>query len=282
MGVVFMSLAAYSGEPSDGPSLLMFHGVTRRAYDLEPLYSAINGRVNWQAIDLPGHGESPRSNRRYAVVDYVDAIAPIIAGIDQPPIYLFGHSLGAMVALMAASRWPDSVRGVILEDPPFSTMGDRFHSSFLRLQFEGLSRLLRQYDDEEGLCRGLMELPVKRASDGAVVRFIELRDAASLRTYAQYLQNVDPAVLEPIVGGRWMNGYDLSTVCASVRCPVLVFQASQKLGGMLTEDDLSTLQSGLMECEVIKATESGHMIHATHGDQMVQALIRFLGADAGI
>jgi pimeloyl-ACP methyl ester carboxylesterase len=141
---------------------------------------------------------------------------------------------------------------------------------------------LRKYDDEEGLYRGLIELPVKRASDGAVVRFIELRDAVSLRTYARYLQNVDPAVLEPILGGRWMDRYDLSTVCASVRCPVLVFQASQKLGGMLTDDDLSTLQSGLTVCEVIKATESGHMIHATHGDQMVQALISFLGADAGI
>lgn len=161
-------------------------------------------------------------------------------------------------------------------------MGDRFHSSFLRLQFEGLLLLLRQYDDEEGLYRGLVELPVKRASDGAVVRFIELRDAASLRTYAQYLRTVDPNVLEPIVGGKWMDRYHLRTVCASVRCPVLVFQASQKLGGMLTDDDLSTLQSGLMECEVIKAMESGHMIHATHGDLMVQALIRFLGADAGI
>lgn len=277
-----MSLVSYSGEPSDGPRLLMFHGVTRRAYDLEPLYSAINGRINWQAFDLLGHGESPRANRRYVVVDYVDAIAPIITGIDQPPVYLFGHSLGAMVALMAASRWPDFVRGVILEDPPFSTMGDRFHSSLLRLQFEGLSRLLRQFDDEEGLYRGLTELPVKRASDGAVVRFIEVRDAASLRTYARYLRNVDPAVLDPIVGGMWMDRYNLSAVCASVRCPVLVFQACQKLGGMLTDDDLSTLQSGLANCEVIKSTESGHMIHATHGDQMVQALVRFLGADVGV
>jgi pimeloyl-ACP methyl ester carboxylesterase len=104
-------LAIFSAGSSTGdtdPAIVFVHGVGLRAEawaaqiaDLANHYAAI-------AVDIPGHGQSPLPLDRMTLREYGDAIVRLI---DRPAI-LVGHSLGALIALDVASRYPEDVCGV--------------------------------------------------------------------------------------------------------------------------------------------------------------------------
>ncbi|MEO5919613.1 MAG: alpha/beta hydrolase [Pseudolysinimonas sp.] len=70
------------------------------------------------AVDLAGHGASPRS-RRYSpgawAADVVETLQPLLSG---PPDLVMGHSLGGLVASLVADRL--SPRTAIYIDPAFA------------------------------------------------------------------------------------------------------------------------------------------------------------------
>jgi pimeloyl-ACP methyl ester carboxylesterase len=104
----------------DGPalgSIGLLHGVTSSSgtwWRLGPALAAAGWEVT--AVDLPGHGDGPRPRDDLAVMS---ALADGAAGVLPGQLTaLVGHSLGAIVALEAAARYPKLARGLVLEDPP--------------------------------------------------------------------------------------------------------------------------------------------------------------------
>ena len=92
-------------------------------------------------MDFRGHGESARSEGRYRVVDYVEDAARFLEEEIGRPAAVYGHSLGAMVAAATAARAPGMVMAVVLEDPPFHTMGRRIRETALHGFFSALRTL---------------------------------------------------------------------------------------------------------------------------------------------
>lgn len=70
------------------------------------------------AVDLAGHGRSPRS-RRYSVAtwaaDVIESLEPLLDGV---PDLVMGHSLGGVVASRVAERF--GARAAIYVDPAFA------------------------------------------------------------------------------------------------------------------------------------------------------------------
>jgi pimeloyl-ACP methyl ester carboxylesterase len=88
---------------TDGPTLLLLHGLagTRRVWD--PLVEALGGR--WPgpvvALDLPGHGEAAHEPP-YSFGGMAAAVARACGDEVQA---VLGHSLGGVVALALGSGW---------------------------------------------------------------------------------------------------------------------------------------------------------------------------------
>jgi pimeloyl-ACP methyl ester carboxylesterase len=270
------NLHVQSGGEETGPTVLLLHGVTRQVADLQPIIHRLPKSFRWIAVDFPGHGKSPGSNSEYKVRDYSAAVVQFLESIAPQPFVIFGHSLGAMVAAQVASLLPKRIAGAILEDPPFSTMGSRIKESSFYLQFQGVRDLLYSRPEGEVLFQRLRELPVRRASDLEIVRFREVRDDASLRTYAKYLSEVDPRVLDPIVSTQWLDGYDLEAIAAKIDCPVLLIQADPKFGGMLTDFEANQFASRTANCHLRKFEAAGHLIHASHAEGLANEITAFL------
>ena len=117
-------------------------------------------------------------------------------------VFVYGHSLGAMVAAAVAMRRPKRVTGVVLEDPPFHTMGERIHESPLGSYFAALRGLAGSAKPVGELARELAEVSY---GPGGSLRCGDTRDATTLRFAASCLRRLDPAVLEPIAAGRWLD-----------------------------------------------------------------------------
>src|SRR5262249_2106816 len=159
----------------------------------------------------------------YFAIDYVpDAVSFLRDEIKRPAV-VYGHSLGAMVAAAVATEAPDLVRAVILEDPPFDTMGANIESYPLYPYFVALESLARNGMSVPELVEKLGAIEINTLNGKATLR--DLRDASALRFAARCLQRLDPAVMTPIIRAQWLKGYNLTTIAHRIQAPTLIMQA---------------------------------------------------------
>lgn len=262
--------------PENGPPLVLLHGVLRGWTDWSPMLDVLATRWQLIGVDLRGHGQSDRTPGNYLVVDYVRDIVGLLSQIADEPAVLLGHSLGAMVALATAAEAPTAFRAVIAEDPPFHTMGDRIAESPLLDYFRELHRLHLEDKPVAELTRSLAQVPVRSPDGTSTQRLGDLRDLASLRFAAACLKQVDHDVLEPIVAGRWLAGYDVQQVLSRLQCPVLLLQADAAAGGMLTDEDAALAERAAAECYRERFPGVGHLIHWTDTAGMTRRTLAFL------
>ncbi len=265
------------GPPNDRP-LLLLHGVTRCWREWEELLPELT--KHWQvfALDQRGHGGSGRAER-YLVTDYVaDAVRFLREVVGEAAIIL-GHSLGGMVATGLAAAAPELVRAIILEDPPFHTMGVRIIGTAWEAQFSGMRAVGRQGGTIEALADALAEIRIP-VSGGAWKRFGDLRPRAALLWSAECLQMLDPEVLSPVIAGRWLEGFDVADAFARIRCPALFLQADPAAGGTLEEADLELAVGRITDCQILRFPQASHQIHRDQLQLMLGAIREFLAGRA--
>jgi pimeloyl-ACP methyl ester carboxylesterase len=209
------------------------------------------------------------------VIDYVQDVLEWMKVDRQGPYLLIGHSMGAMVALgAAAASSRDELLGVVLEDPPFHTMGDRLAGSQLASQFQGYEKVLRERKDLL-TWRELAAIPILAPATGEIIPFGKLRDSVSLRWSAELLRRVDPEVLATINRFQWLEGFDWQDMARQVMVPTLLMQADPTAGGMLTDEDASWMHQEMKECHWIRFAKVGHSIHWLDMAGYLRSLIGF-------
>lgn len=259
-----------------GPVLLLLHGVTRCGADWEALLPTLAEHWTVVALDQRGHGISPRADH-YLVTDYITDAVRFVRDEATEPLVLFGHSLGAMVAAAVAAELPDRVRGIILEDPPFHTMGNRIAGTAWQAQFLGMRAAAENGGSVEEITDALADIRLPTGGGGHK-RLGDVRDRASLAWSAQCLSQLDPEVLTPVVEGRWLDGYDFPDMLSRVRCPALLLQADPAAGGALTDTDAKTVLGTIADCRQVRIPGCGHNLHRDHPETVLRAFADFANA----
>jgi pimeloyl-ACP methyl ester carboxylesterase len=255
------------------PTLLLLHGVTRCAEDFKPLFELLVPHWRIVALDQRGHGGSERA-ASYLVTDYVADAVRFVRDELAAPVFIHGHSLGAMVAAAVAAELPHLVRGVVLEDPPFHTMGAHIHSSVWQAQFAGMREVARRGGSLEQLTDALADIHLPFPG-GVTKRLGDFRDRASLAWSAGCLAQLDPEVLTPLIEGCWLDGYDTAAIAARIRCPVLLLQADVKAGGALSDDDAQLFTHAVSNCRHETFPGSGHLLHWLQPTRVAQLVNDF-------
>jgi pimeloyl-ACP methyl ester carboxylesterase len=84
-----------------GPSVVFVHGLASAGRSWNGLASALPPAVGRVAVDLPGHGRSPR-HPPYSFGAAAVAVGRVCAGLPAP-VTVVGHSLGGAVALLVGT-----------------------------------------------------------------------------------------------------------------------------------------------------------------------------------
>lgn len=278
-----------SGQPSlrfiksdsPKPTLLLLHGVTRCAEDFKTIVDLLEPHWRIVAVDQRGHGGSERT-AGYFVTDYVADAVRFVRDELAVPVFIHGHSLGAMVAATVAAELPQLVRAIVLEDPPLHTMGSRINGTGWQAQFLGMREAARRGGTVEQLTAALAEIRLP-LPDGSIRRLGELRDRASLRWSAECLAKLDPETLTPLIEGRWLDGYDIARITARIRCPVLLLQADPAAGGALMEADAQLARENIASCRVVSFPGSGHLLHWLQPGRVAELINEFaLSTNRGV
>ncbi|HEY9151780.1 MAG TPA: alpha/beta hydrolase [Anaerolineales bacterium] len=116
------STANYIAQGSGSP-VIMIHGIAASLHDWDDFFpDLIQCGYAGYALDLLGHGDSPKPDSREYHIDWlVDHFTGWMDSLYlNGPAVLVGHSLGGYIALEFAYRFPERVRSLILADPFYS------------------------------------------------------------------------------------------------------------------------------------------------------------------
>lgn len=108
------------GVPTGLPCVLLVHATGDTSADWAEVAAGLSVDRLVVAVDLRGHGESPRPGS-YALGELAEdlvVVADSLAAEQGRPVDVVAHSLGGLVACLLASRRPGLVRRLVLEDVP--------------------------------------------------------------------------------------------------------------------------------------------------------------------
>lgn len=98
-----------TGNDDNPPELVVLHGWGMHSLVWDDVMPALLERFQVTVVDLPGFGRSPIPGGEYTLdylVEHVLAVAPTCA-------VWMGWSLGGMVAMRAAARYPERISGLV-------------------------------------------------------------------------------------------------------------------------------------------------------------------------
>lgn len=115
------TLAVRTACPVAGAEVMLVHGMASSSRYWGPNLGPLAARYQVVAPDLLGFGQSPKPEHADYGPDEHAALLARVAEAAGVPLVVVGHSLGALLALHLAVRYPDLVRGAVFLAMPFFT-----------------------------------------------------------------------------------------------------------------------------------------------------------------
>jgi pimeloyl-ACP methyl ester carboxylesterase len=108
------------GKPNARPNawpVVCVHGYTSSAQAFNALARCFGDRARIIALDVRGHGESAWSPEgAYQYADQAADLAALVDALAPGPFILIGTSMGGIIAMAYAARWPARLRGLAIND----------------------------------------------------------------------------------------------------------------------------------------------------------------------
>jgi len=239
------------GSSSDQP-LVMLHGGAWRWQEYLSLIPSLGRRWHIYALDLRGNGRSGWVPGTYRLQDFVEDNAEFVSRLNAPTV-LVGHSIGGVIALMVAARWPDKVKALIIEDSPLTLDNYRKIVDSSREMFGLWLSLKKSAQSEQGLALALAD---------AYKDYPGVTSAWTL-FFAGCLWQLDPTYFHALLDDfdSFTEGYDYQNILAKIDCPVLFLRGETKLGAVMTDDEISWLQTNFGNVQCARIDGVGHLLH---------------------
>ncbi|WP_306214263.1 alpha/beta fold hydrolase [Actinoplanes sp. RD1] len=112
------------GASPEAEPAVYVHGLGGSSQNWTDVAGLLAGRLDGQAVDLPGFGYSDPT-RRYSVPAFADGLIAYLEYADRGPVHLVGNSLGGSIAVRVAALRPDLVRTLSLISPAMPFLNPR-------------------------------------------------------------------------------------------------------------------------------------------------------------
>jgi pimeloyl-ACP methyl ester carboxylesterase len=275
IGVVTIN---YAEGPSSGPPLVVLHGGCGRWQYYQDIYPDLATRHHLYAPDFRGHGKSGRVPGSYRLQDYTEDTIAFLRRCVAGPAYLFGHSLGGMIALMVAAQSPDVVRALVVGDSPLTPAGITV-SGRARPRLEAWRDLAGGRFSIAEIAEALRDAPTfLPGQDEPVTMREQYGEASSVYEHlATRLYYNDPDMLTALLDdhANTTAGYDMEVLLPAIRCPVLLLQADPEAGAQMASANVERAMSLLAQGQHVQLKGIGHPLFYPHKEPALSAIIAF-------
>ena len=242
-------------------TIILLHGVTDSGECWKRTAQALCHDYNLVMPDSRGHGLSDAPENGYGVEDRAADVAGLIQALAIERPVLLGHSMGAETAIGTAALFPQLLRGVILEDPPWP---GRFWGSTLEERAE------RAAQWREDLLQQKSWTIQELISDAHEQHPTWHKD--ELDPWAGAKQLVSPNITNVVFAPRrrW------SDYVRQAECPILLITGDPEHGALVTSSTAQEAALFWKNGRTVNIPNAGHNIHREQFEPFMHAVKEFL------
>lgn len=284
IGTALGRVVVRAGRRADGPATILLHGAAGSWTTWTPLLAAADAAsaplTDVVAPDLPGWGDSGTLPRRTEVGAMSDAVVEIARSLGYTRWRVVGHSLGGVLALDLAARYPRETLAVVLVSPSGAGVVDA-----LRRPLRGGARV-------PGFAGMLLTMRVLAGLGAAGRAFVRALDrVGALRAVAAPLfarpRSVHRSVIAAFAAelrprafvraAAAARAYDLDT-WRRITCPVVAVRGtSDVFAGAADTAGFASRVGGYRE---VRLDDAGHFAHVERPDAVLAAISTLSPASA--
>jgi pimeloyl-ACP methyl ester carboxylesterase len=257
------------------PALLLVHGGLDHARSWDWVARALREDFHVYALDLRGHGNSNWApGALYSVLEHVLDLATWADIIQKEPIYLIGHSLGAITTLLYAGTFPERVKKLVAIEGvglPIQerkgTAPERLHKWIDRTR-AGEGRAPHSYPNLATAVARMKEAN-KFLSD-EVAEHLTLHgtnwnaDGSMVWKFDNYVRLLPTFVNAPD---------DAAEILSQIACPTLLFWGRQSFA---RDPETEPLAQRIPNRQIVKIDNAGHWLHHDRLELFLSETKRFL------
>jgi 3-oxoadipate enol-lactonase len=198
-------------EEGVGIPLVQVHGLGTGRGNFDLIRPYLAQRVHVYDLDLPGYGESDRPDQPRSIEAFAEDVAAFIGALELAPVHVHGGSMGGLIALVLAARYPELV-GRLAITCSFARMDDGGRMMFRtwRSAARAGSETLAELTSLQGFSRSFWDRPDAPAVVDAFVT------ALSTTTPDEFLRDL-----------RALEAADVSAELDQIRAPTLLLGADE-------------------------------------------------------
>jgi pimeloyl-ACP methyl ester carboxylesterase len=236
------------------PALLFLHGWCGDRSFFAPQFDHFSKTHRVVAVDLPAHGTSDVPEE-YTIEAFARSVGELARGLRLGPSVVFGHSIGATVALALAQESPDHVGAVALIDPP----------PLSKDVWKGFSaQLISSFEGPDG--------PAGRRQFVEQM-FLPTDDLARRAQIVQTMTAVPNDIAIPLV--RAIAAFDAMAALRECKVPVLTISSA------VPTNDAASLLEANPTMTIGQTVGAGHFLMLEVPEQVNPMIARFLAIIPG-
>lgn len=244
------------------PPLILLHGVMDNGLCWTPVARDLQERFDVIMPDARGHGLTGGSLENFSYQQLGNDVAAFILSLGLEKSILFGHSMGATTSLVVASTYPELVRAIVLEDPPFTAQAtlkieENMPAPEVLQMFQSILSL-RTMSPEERLV--------------AARKINPNWDEVELRPWAESKVEFDTDIFQHLhVRFPWREKLP------TITCPILLITGEPSAGAILTHEMAQEVASLWRQGKMVQILGAGHCIHRDRYAETMPQVEDFLG-----
>lgn len=249
------------------PVVMMIHGLAGQAHTFDGVANVLAAKYHVYALDVRGRGESEWGpSEQYALDTYVTDLEAIREALGLQRFSLVGTSMGGLITMQYAPRYPERVERAVLND-----VGPEIDPAGLQRILSYVGNAPEMFADMKAVVKYYREhyAPmVERLTDDQLQEFARYNVRRS--DSGVYVWKMDPAVrttpARPPAVEQW-------AALKGMRCPVLILRGGQS--DVLSADIAARMVEALPGATLVEVPGVGHAPVLTE-PAAVKALEEFL------
>ncbi len=247
------------------PRYFLIHGFGEGSFSWQRFACSLSRSGGALAIDLRGHGDSERDpDATYCPERYVEDVEWALRTRGLRDIVLIGHSMGAAIAIHAAARCADRVRGLVLvEGGPY-------------LRRAAVARIRAEFNNQPWRYQTVEEYSLRLEGKLRLACAALLRDVApeALQRSAQggWELKCDPALSN---SPEYIDDAEVSKALARISCPVLLIRGAAS--SVLSRAAAERVVAETLDGRLRSVPGAGHAVMFDNPEGLLAAVTPFLG-----
>lgn len=241
-----VSYDTFNSKKKNSNVLVFIHGWGGTKKSWEKNVSKLSRSHDCIALDLPGFGDSQTPDKPWDTFEYAEFLKEFIKTLGLEDPVLIGKSFGARVAIAYASKWPQSVKKLIL----VSAAGIEEKSIALRTQIVIVQILKFLFS----ILPGVNEEPLRKL----------FYRAKGIQEESKYKREVKKLV----------TNQDLREILPLIKAKTLIIWGSEDQ--VLPVRYAEEIKEGIKNAELNIIDQGDHWVHQKYADEFNQRVIDFL------